>query len=123
MKIEKWSIYRANLDPVIGSERGKSRPVLVVSEDEINDLLNTVNVIPITSRKIGRKIYPNESLISANNCGLENESIILCHQIRTIDKQRLSKEYGHISDQRLQSEIFDALCFQLGVDRENTTFK
>ncbi len=123
MKIEKWSIYRANLDPVIGSEQGKSRPVLVVSEDEINDLLNTVNVIPITSRKIGRKIYPNESLISANNFGLENESIILCHQIRTIDKQRLSKEYGHISDQRLQAEIFDALCFQLGVDRENSTFR
>ena len=123
MKIEKWSIYRANLDPVIGSEQGKSRPVLVVSEDQINDLLNTVNVLPITSRKTGRKIYPNESLISANNFGLENESIILCHQIRTIDKQRLSKEYGHISDQRLQSEIFDALCFQLGVDRENTTFK
>lgn len=123
MKIEKWSIYRANLDPVIGSEQGKSRPVLVVSEDQINDLLNTVNIIPITSRKTGRKIYPNESLISANNFGLENESIILCHQIRTIDKQRLSKEYGHISDQRLQAEIFDALCFQLGVDRENTTFK
>lgn len=123
MRIEKWSIYRANLDPVIGSEQGKSRPVLVVSEDQINDLLNTVNVLPITSRKTGRKIYPNESLITANNFGLENESIILCHQIRTIDKQRLSKEYGHISDQRLQSEIFDALCFQLGVDRENTTFK
>ena len=86
-------------------------------------MLNTVNVLPITSRKTGRKIYPNESLITANNFGLENESIILCHQIRTIDKQRLSKEYGHISDQRLQSEIFDALCFQLGVDRENSTFR
>jgi mRNA interferase MazF len=117
MKVKKWSIYRANLDPVIGSEQGKSRPVLVVSEDQINDLLNTVNVIPITSRKTGRKIYPNESLILANSFGLENESIILCHQIRTIDKQRLSKEYGHISDSLLQSEIFDALFFQLGVDR------
>lgn len=71
MKIEKWSIYRANLNSVIGSEQGKSRPVLVVSEDQINDLLNTVNVIPITSRKTGRKIYPNESLISANNFGLK----------------------------------------------------
>jgi mRNA interferase MazF len=122
MKVKKWRIYRANLDPVIGSEQGKSRPVLVVSEDQINDLLNTVNVIPLTSRKTGRKIYPNESLILANNYGLENESIILCHQIRTIDKQRLSKEYGHISDTHLQSEIFDALFFQLGVDRENSTF-
>jgi mRNA interferase MazF len=123
MKVKKGSIYRANLDPVIGSEQGKSRPVLVVSEDQINDLLNTVNVIPITSRKTGRRIYPNESLIQANNYGLENESIILCHQIRTIDKQRLSKEYGHISDSRLQSEIFDALFFQLRVDKENSTFR
>ena len=49
MKVRKWTIYRANLDPVIGSEQGKSRPVIVISEDEINDLLNTVNIIPITT--------------------------------------------------------------------------
>ena len=69
MNVKKWSIYRANLDPVIGSEQGKSRPVLIISEDEINDLLNTVNVIPITTRKTGRSIYPNETLILANNFG------------------------------------------------------
>ena len=72
MRIRKWSIYRADLDPVVGSEQGKSRPVLVISEDEINDLLNIVNVIPITSRKSGRTIYPNEVLIPANNFGLSN---------------------------------------------------
>jgi len=53
----------------------------------------------------------------ANNFGLENESIILCHQIRTIDKVRLSKVYGEISDIKLQNEIVDALCFQLGINR------
>ena len=47
--IRKWHIYRANLDPVVGSEQGKSRPVLVVSEDDINDLLNCVNILPISS--------------------------------------------------------------------------
>lgn len=118
MSFKKWSIYRANLDPVIGSEQGKSRPVLVISEDQINDLLNTINVIPITSRKAGRKIYPNETLISSNNFGLDKESIVLCHQIRTIDKQRLSQEYGHIGDTSVQVEVFDALCFQLGIDRD-----
>lgn len=118
MIIKKWCIYRANLDPVVGSEQGKSRPVLVISEDQINELLNTVNVIPITSRKTGRKVYPNETLISAKNFGLEMESIILCHQIRTLDKQRLSQEYGFIGDTALQAEVFDALCFQLGIDRE-----
>ena len=104
----KWSIYRADLDPVIGSEQGKSRPVLVISEDAINELLNTVNVIPITSRKPLRGIYPNEVLISANTAGLDKESILLCHQIRTLDKQRLTKLYGDISDPTLREEILAA---------------
>jgi mRNA interferase MazF len=116
MKVEKWSIFRANLDPTIGSEQGKTRPVLIFSEDIINDLLNTVNIIPVTSRKSGRKIYPNEVLISAGQFGLTNESILLCHQIRTIDKQRLSHHYGKIDDQLMQDEIIGALRFQLGID-------
>jgi mRNA interferase MazF len=115
--IQKWSIWRANLDPVIGSEQGKSRPVLIISEDIINDLLNTINIIPITSRKRERQIYPNEALIPASTFGLENESVALCHQIRTIDKRRLSKNYGIINDSELQSEITDALCFQLGINK------
>lgn len=115
--MKKWSIYRANLDPVIGSEQGKARPVLVISEDEINELLNIVNVIPITSRKPGRTIYPNEALISANNFGMQQESVILCHQIRTLDKKRLSTHYGQITDTTKQTEILDALCFQLGIVR------
>lgn len=115
--MKKWSIYRANLDPVIGSEQGKSRPVIIISEDEINDLLNIVNVIPITTRKQGRTIYPNEALIPANNFGIEQESVILCHQIRTIDKKRLSAFYGQITDSTKQAEILDALCFQLGINR------
>ena len=52
MNVNRWSIYKANLDPVIGSEHGKSRPVLVISEDEINNLLNIVNVIPILRAKL-----------------------------------------------------------------------
>lgn len=121
MILKRWSIYRANLDPVIGSEQGKSRPVLVISEDEINNLLNIVNVIPITTRKPGRNVYPNEVLIPANNFGLNNESIILCHQIRTLDKQRLLLLYGEIGDSKKQTEIIDALCFQLGIDRGTGT--
>lgn len=117
MTIKRWAVYRANLDPVVGSEQGKSRPVLVISEDDINNLLNIVNVIPITTRKTGRTIYPNETLIPANNFGLRNESIILCHQIRTLDKQRLTLLYGEIDDPGKQAEIIDALCFQLGIER------
>jgi mRNA interferase MazF len=117
VKISKWSIWKANLDPVIGSEQGKSRPVLIISEDEINNLLNTVNILPITSRKPGRKVYPNESLLPADKNGLQNESIVLCHQIRTIDKKRLSLEYGKITDKKLQEEIIESLSFQLGLIR------
>jgi mRNA interferase MazF len=118
MSIRKWEIYRANLDPVIGSEQGKSRPVLVISEDEINELLNTVNVLPITSRKQGRTVYPNEFLLDAGEYGLDKESIVLCHQIRTIDKQRLSQRYGLVETETDQQEIFDSLCFQLGIEKK-----
>jgi len=118
MKFTKWSIWRANLDPVIGSEQGKSRPVLIISEDDVNNLLNIVNIVPITSRKSGRIIYPNEVLLPAEKFGLVNESIALCHQIRTLDKLRLSKKYGQISSKGLQSEIIEALCFQLGINKE-----
>ncbi len=60
----RWHIFLANLDPVIGSEQGKTRPVLVISEEEINQILTVVNVLPITSRKPDRRIYPNEVLVS-----------------------------------------------------------
>lgn len=115
MKINRWGIFRANLDPVIGSEQGKTRPVLVISDDDINSLLNCVNVIPITSRKQGRTVYPNEVLLPAGTYNLPNESIILCHQIRTLDKRRLSLKYDDIDDSSIQVEVMDALLFQLGV--------
>lgn len=116
-KIQKWHIYKADLEPVIGSEQGKTRPVLVISENDINDLLNCINVFPITSRKPNRRIYPNEVLLAQGIGGLINESIVLCHQIRTIDKQRLLSSYGNISDVSLQESIIDAICFQLGISQ------
>ena len=118
MKFSKWSVWRANLDPIIGSEQGKSRPVIIISEDDINDLLNIINIIPITSRKYNRAIYPNEVLLPAEKYGVKQESIALCHQIRTIDKKRLSKKYGQISSKVLQDKIIDALCFQLGINQK-----
>jgi len=117
MTIRKWEIYRANLDPVVGSEQGKSRPVIVISEDEINSLLNVVNVLPVTTRKAGRKIYPNESLLEQDIYGLPNESVILCYQIRTLDKQRIFQKLGEIKNTDKQNEILSALCFQLGINK------
>lgn len=120
MEFKKWSIWRANLDPVIGSEQGKSRPVLIISEDDINELLNIVNIIPITTRKPGRTIYPNEALISALESGLDHDSVALCHQIRTVDKKRLSAKYGQINNKDTQQELIDAVCFQLGISQDSS---
>ena len=115
MKEYRWHIFLANLDPVIGSEQGKTRPVLVISEEQINQILPVVNVVPITSIKPGRKIYPNEVLLPVKT-GLQKESILLCYQIRTLDKERLIKEIGKIEDLELQEQIYNALCFQLGIE-------
>jgi len=113
----RWHIFPANLDPVIGSEQGRTRPVLVISEEEINQILPVVNVLPITSRKSGRRIYPNEVLIPAGIGELEMESIVLCYQIRTLDKRRLMRVMGKIDDLELQEAIIDALSFQLEIVR------
>lgn len=115
MSFKKWEIYRANLEPVIGSEQGKSRPVIIISRNEINDLLNIVNVLPITTRKAGRQIYPNETLLDEGEFGLPHESVVLCYQVRTLDKQRLSQKFGEIIDEEKQKEITSALCFQLDI--------
>lgn len=105
----------ADLNPVIGSEQGFTRPVLVISEERINQILPVVNVLPITSRKSGRVVYPNEVLLNAGVAGLRVESLLLCHQIRTLDKQRLTAHLGEISDSLLQHSILDALRFQLAL--------
>jgi mRNA interferase MazF len=113
----RWNVFLANLDPIIGSEQGKTRPVLIVSEEEVNQLLSIVNGLPITSRKEQRKIYPNEVLLNAGTTGLMRESIVLCHQIRTLDKKRLIKHIGVISDEAIRDRILEALSFQLGTRR------
>lgn len=115
MAISQWEVWLANLDPVIGSEQGKTRPVLILSQTRLNDLLPVVNVLPITSRKPGRRVYPNEALMAQNTAGLPSESIVLCYQIRTLDKQRLIKRYGALTDKSIQDQVMAALEFQFGI--------
>lgn len=115
MNVSRWSIWRANLDPVVGSEQGRTRPVLVVSETSINAILPVVNVIPLTSRKPERRVYPNEAVLPARTGGLTFDSIALCYQIRTLDKRRLTHRFGAIDDRNLSQSILDALRFQLGM--------
>ena|SRR5437764_12056133 len=112
----RWSVWLANLDPVIGSEQGKTRPVLVISDTRLNQILPVVNVLPLTSRKPHRRIYPNEALLPAGSAGLTAESVVLCYQIRTLDKQRLVKALGTLNEASLHDEILAALRFQLALN-------
>jgi mRNA interferase MazF len=110
-----WKVFVADLEPTIGSEQGKTRPVLVASNEESNQALLVVNVIPLTSRKERIKIYPNEVLIPKGEANLTGDSIALCYQIRTLDKTRLKKEIGTLESEETKVEIKEALRFQLGL--------
>jgi mRNA interferase MazF len=95
-KIKRGDIYYANLNPVIGSEQGGTRPVLIISNDVGNKHSPTVIVTPITSRVHTKAKLPTHTLIKDFE-GLDKNSIILFEQIRTIDKQRLRKYVGMLS--------------------------
>jgi mRNA interferase MazF len=108
-------MWLANLDPVVGSEQGRTRPVLIISNTSLNGILPVVNVIPTTSRKPKRRIYPNEAVLPAGTGGLTLDSIALCYQIRTLDKRRLTEMFGVIDGEHVRQSIQDALRFQLGI--------
>ena len=101
-----FNIYWANLSPVVGREQAGHRPVLIISND-IENQMDIVTVIPVTSRKPGRKIYPNEVLFTLNG----KEAILLCHQVRTISKQRIDKKIS-LLDLKLQQKVVDVLCMR-----------
>lgn len=111
----KWSIFMADLNPVIGSEQQGRRPVLVVSDETTNNFMPVVTILPVASLKKGRRVYPNEALLKKGVAGLETDSIALAHQIRTISKQRLMNCPGEISDVYLQTQINDAMRVHLNL--------
>jgi mRNA interferase MazF len=111
----KWGVFIADLNPVIGSEQKGKRPVIVVSDEDFNRVMPVVTILPITSLKEGRRVYPNEVLLKAGYGGLLQDSIILAHQIRTISKQRLKDLLGFINNSSAQEEINDALMVHLNL--------
>jgi mRNA interferase MazF len=116
--ILKWKIFTANLNPIVGSEQKGVRPVLVISDDDYSIAMPLLTILPITSLKHGRKVYPNEVLIGkqdSNKTGLANDSLVLAHQIRTISKKRLFHLIGSIEDIDIQEIINDALRIHLNL--------
>lgn len=98
MNIRRGGVYLAGLDPTVGHEIAKTRPVLVVSNDLNNRYSGTVTVLPITSGALD-KIYPFEVAIPQGAGGLPKDSKIKADQIRTLDRKRLIKTIGNLADE------------------------
>ncbi len=96
MNIKRGGIYLADLDPAMGHEISKTRPVLVISNDKNNTFSGTVTVLPITSKSL-EKIYPFEVGVEKGKGNLPKNSKIKADQIRTLDKRRLIKPIGTLS--------------------------
>lgn len=98
--IKRGEIYWIQLDPIIGSEIGKTRPALVVSNDHNNELAETITVLPITSST--GKVYPFEVFISKGTGGLATDSKAKANQIRTIDKRRAKGFLGSLPEETMR---------------------
>ncbi len=112
--IKRGDIVLVNLDPVIGSEQGKTRPALVIQNDIGNEFSPTTIVAPITT-KIFSKQFPTNVEIDKSNSPLKEKSTVLLNQIRTIDKARIIKKYGKLSAKKLE-EVDEAIANSLGLD-------
>ena len=107
--VKQWQLYYLNLNPVIGSEQAGVRPCIVISADYTNGL-NQVTVLPITSmKKSYTTIYPNEVFLPK----LPKDSLVLAHQMRTVDKQRLINFVSTLTDEKYIQKIKEAVKFQL----------
>ena len=95
MLIRRGDIYYADLSPVVGSEQGGIRPVLIVQNNVGNKYSPTVIAAAITSQ-INKAKLPTHIEINADEYGLQKDSVILLEQIRTIDKKRLREKIGHL---------------------------
>ena len=110
--MKKGDLFWANLDPAIGSEISKRRPVLIVSNDLNNHYAETITVLPVTTSI--EKVYPFEILINAGEGNIQETSKIKANQIRTIDKKRLVQKIGTISKAKLK-EAEKAILIHLDI--------
>jgi mRNA interferase MazF len=109
----QWGLYRAALDPVVGSEQTGTRPVLVVSRESVNRALPIVAALPLTTRRPGRRVYSTEVLLPAGAAGQPDESIVMAHQARTISAHRLRQRLGGLDAPELRAAVRAALALYL----------
>ena len=120
MQIRRGDIYYADLSPVVGSEQGGLRPVLIIQNDVGNRYSPTVIAAAITSQLTKAKL-PTHIDVYADRFGLAKDSVILLEQIRTIDKRRLREKIGHLDD-GVMRRVNEAISVSIGLggDRAHT---
>jgi len=113
MNIKRGEIYLAALDPVVGKEISKTRPVVIVSNDKNNEFSGTVTILPITSKNL-KRIYPFEVFLSEGSGNLPKNSKVKADQIRTLDKKRIIRVIGKLRKDKID-EIEKALKIHLAL--------
>lgn len=113
MNVRRGDVFYADLSPVIGSEQGGVRPVLVIQNDIGNRYSPTVIVAAITSQ-IDKARLPTHVELSASLSGLERDSVILGEQLRTIDKRRLREKVTHLEED-IMAKVNEALAVSIGL--------
>ena len=111
--VKRGDIFYADLSPVVGSEQGGVRPVLIVQNDTGNRHSPTVIAAAITSQT-GKAKLPTHISVSPMNCGLPKESIILLEQVRTLDKRRLREKMGRV-DEEVMKKVDAAIAVSFGL--------
>lgn len=118
MSVKRGDIYYADLSPVVGSEQGGVRPVLIVQNDVGNRYSPTVIAAAITSQQDKAKL-PTHIHVDGSDSGLTRNSIVLLEQIRTVDKKRLKERMGRLDDTSM-AEIDTALSISFGLPHGGT---
>lgn len=113
MTVLRGEIWLAELNPIRGSEQAGTRPVLVMQTNAINRFTTTVLAIPFTTN-LRRASLPSCIQVAEGEGGLSSESVALCHQLRVLDKTRLTKRLGEVGDATLE-KIETCLLFTLGI--------
>lgn len=114
-KIRRGDLFYADLNPVVGSEQGGLRPVVIIQNDKGNYYSPTTIVAALTSS--GRKKFLPTHVEAKASHGLPKDSFVLTEQVRTVDKTRLKEKIGHF-DRRMMEKINQALAVSLGCDRD-----
>lgn len=111
--VKKWQIVYCDMSPVVGSEQGGFRPVLIISND-IGNRHAPIFIGACITSKVGKKRLPTQVIIDTS-CGLAVDSMVECEQIRTLDKKRIQGFIGVITDEAQQKEIEKAIRISLGL--------